>query len=311
MRNKTKLAIAWAMTFMMSACALGQAALAYVDGSAIPRQEVVDMLMKTHGLDVLQQLILLRLAKKEAEKLGYNLTQRDLDLEWTRALERVSPDDPDLPPAENRKNRENALRFILEQRGMTEQEFRISTDRNAYLRKIVERDISVSEATLREEYERTFGARVEVRHIEVGINDRARLQEAQSLLQRGEPFEQVARRISQNAATAPGGGRLPAFTFDDRDIPPIIREKAFTMAPGDISNPIRVDQVYQILKLERRTAAQGQAFHQVRSEVEESLRERVAQEKMPALMNELFRRSKIQILDPELRQQFNKMIKGG
>lgn len=307
MRSQGKRVVVLLLAISMTSASFGQA-LAYVDGSMIPREEVVDLLMKTHGLDALQQLILLRLAKKEAERLGIKLTQRDLDAEWLSALERISPDDPDLPPAENRRNRENALRFVLEQRGLTEAEFRLSTDRNAYLRKILERDIIVSEDTLREEYDRTYGARVEIRHIEIAVNDRARLGEVQTLMQRGESFDQIARRISQNALTAPGGGLLAPFTFDDQDIPSAMRDKAFSMTPGEVSNPIRVDQVYQIMKLERRLPAEGVPFNQVRPEVEKNLRDRVAQEKMPELMNNLFRRSKIQILDPELRRQFKDML---
>lgn len=298
------------LVLTMSASAFGQA-LAYVDGTPIPRQQVVDLLMEAHGLDALQQLILLKLAKQEAERLGIRLAQRDLDNEWRLALERISPDDPDLPPAENRRNRENALRFILEQRSLTELEFRISTDRNAYLRKIIERDLSVTDQTLREEYERTYGAMVEIRHIEIPVNDRARLNEAQTQLRRGDPFDQVARRISQNVATAPRGGLLDPFTFDDQDIPSAIRDKAFNMAPGDISNPIRIEKVYQILKLERRLPAQGVPFNQVRQEVEQSLREREAQERMPALMNQLFKKAKIQILDAKLRKQFEDMLATG
>lgn len=310
MRSQLQRCLLCVLLSSCTAATFGQA-IAYVDGKPIPREELVDLLMEAHGLDALQQIILLRLAKTEAEQRGIHLTQRDLDNEWNTALTRISPDDPELPPSENQRNRENALRFILEQRNLTEVEFRMSTDRNAYLRKIIEPQVTVNEQTLKEEYERTYGARVEVRHIEIAISDRARLTEAQTMLQRGESFDQVARRVSQNRMTAPRGGLLEPFTFDDKDIPSAIREKAFNMLPGEVSNPIRVDKVFQILKLERRLPANGVPFEQVRAEVEANLRDRVAQEKLPELMNQLFHKSKIQILDPKLREKYSNMVNAG
>jgi parvulin-like peptidyl-prolyl isomerase len=135
------------------------------------------------------------------------------------------------------------------------------------------------------------------------------LHEALDLLDNKVDFAEVARRVSQNSETAANGGLLEPFAFNDDNLAPLLREAAFAMKPGDVSKPIRVGRWWHILKLERRVAAGGARFEDVREQVEQALRERVLPQEMNRLITGLFQKAQIRVLDGGLKPKFEKLVK--
>ncbi len=285
-------------------------ALAYINGVPIEREEVVDLLMEAHGLSVLQQIIVLKLAKQETHRAGIKVTSADVREEFERALNRIAPDHELGENALDDRDKRQTLEMILDQKGLSLAEFMVGMERNAHLRKIVERDFHVDEPTLREEFARTFGERVEIRHIEVrnGPMAQARINDVQTRLQRGDDFATVARELSENTETAPSGGLWRPFTFGDRDIPAIIRERSFALSAGEYTGPIKVESAFQFIQLQRRMAPENARFEDRRAEVEIRLRDRVIPELMSELATELFQKAKIQILDRRLKDAYQAML---
>jgi parvulin-like peptidyl-prolyl isomerase len=285
-------------------------AIAYVNGRPIARDTLVETLIEARGLEILQQLIFLELAKQEARSLGLEVTNADIRAEIERTLNSMVPPDADNDPTQNAQNQRQALERVLADRRLSETEFEIGMERNAYLRAIVEREFSVNEATLREEFFRTYGGQAQVRHIQIAKRNRAALHEVQTRLKAGDDFAAVARELSQNAETAPRGGELAPFSFNasDEQVPAIVREAAFSLAEGETSNPLDVGYSYQIIKLERRIPPRNVRFEEVRDEVLQQMRERVVPELMEQKMVALFERAGIRVLDRDLRQDYRKML---
>lgn len=282
-------------------------AVAIVNGRPISEREMVNTLMEAHGLSIMQQLIVLELAKAETRRLKLTVTDADVQQEFDRALARIAPPVDAKGQALTDAEKQQALEALLRERGLTMTEFRIGMERNAHLRKVVERDFRVTEATLREEFARRYGERAEVRHIQVG--DVNGLHEALNRLNAGEDFAAVARAVSQNAETAPEGGRLPPFAFNDETVAPALREAAFAMSPGEVSKPIRVGPWWHILKLERRVPPADVRFEDVRADVERQLRDQAVPQQMNRLITELFRKAEIRVLDSDLRAKYEKLLK--
>lgn len=286
-------------------------AIAIVNGRPISKRRLTDVLMDAYGLQVMQQLIVLELAKEQTRKLGISVTEGDVDAEFTRALQLIAPEISRDGKALDQGEKRQALDFLLQQKGISLAEFMIGMERNAHLRKVVERDFRVGDATLREEFARNYGEKVEVRHIQIEVGDRETLHEVLMQLSDGVDFAAVARRHSQNATTAARGGLMEPFAFNAPDelVAPVIREKAFSMAPGEVSTmPIRVARWWHLLKLERRIQPVDAQFEHVRDEVTRSLRERVIPEKMNELVTELFQRAQIRVLDRDLKHKFEKLL---
>lgn len=284
-------------------------AVVIVNGRPISKRRMVSVLMDAYGLRIMQQLIVLDLARAETQRLKLRVTEGDIDHEFERTLSRIAPEVGGQHKQLTEDERRQALDFMLQQKGISLAEFMIGMERNAHLRTIVERDFRVDEATLREEFARTRGEKVEVRHIQVdNVNG---LHEALNLLDSQTDFAEVARRVSQNSETAARGGLLEPFAFNAPDelIRPVLREAAFSMKVGEVSKPIKVGRWWHILKLERRIPPAEVSFGDVRDQVERELCERVIPDKMNALVADLFRKAEIRVLDRKLKRKYEDLLR--
>ncbi len=297
-------------TLMLGAAACVRAdgdAIAIINGRPLSEQTMNRVLREAYGLQVLQQLIALELAKDETSKRGLRVSQADVEREFERALARIAPEvNPDGVAVTESEQRQS-LDFMLQQKGISLTEFMLGMERNAHLRKVVEREFKVDEATLREEFARTYGEKVEVRHVQVeNVNA---LHETLRLIEQGTDFAEIARRVSQNAESAARGGLLPPFTFDDDSVHVLLREVAFALEEGGVSKPVKVGVWWHVLKLERRVRPAAARFEDVRDDVLEKLRDRVIPERMNLLVTELFRRAQVRVLDRDLRVAYEEMLK--
>ena len=253
----------------------------------------------------MEQLIGLEAAAAALAERGLTVTQADVEREHDRALRELADPLSSMTPGPlDREAARRVLDQVLAQRNMSRQEFDIITRRNAYLRKIVESEQLIIDGQLRQEYERIYGERVQVRHIQLGtLADVERVKER---LAAGEDFAELAGRYSANSATAPNQGVLDPFSASDERVPAILRETAFPLAPGEISSAVRVGQWYHLLKLEKRLPPQTCKFEDVRDDVERSVRDRLAGPAMYALFERLFREATIRIHDPALAKAFDR-----
>ena len=283
-------------------------AVVIVNGRPISKHKLVDVLTDAYGLQVMQQLIVLELAKAETRRLEIRVSAADVDAEFARALSNIAPQSGAAGQALTEDEQRRALAYLLQEKNISHAEFMIGMERNAHLRKIVERDFRVDEATLREEFARAYGAKVAVRHIQ--LNTINGLHEALNLLDEGTDFAEVARRVSQNPDTAARGGLLEPFAFnaDDAVMAPVLREAAFAMQPGEVSKPIKVGRWWHILRIERRITPADVRFEDLREQVERGMRARVLPERMNALITKLFQRAEIRVLDRKLRREYEELL---
>ncbi len=310
MRNSTTFRlVAFFAAALGCTTALAQAdgdAIAIVNGKSISRQKLVDRLIESHGLEILQQMILAEVAKQEAAKRGARVTPGDVEAEYQFSLAAMAREAGMSTEDATDENKRKALQTILEKRGLTFAEFMITMERNAALRKVAEKEIKISDATLREEFARLYGERVLLRRITVPAGDSEAMNAVLTRLQRGEDFADVARALSIDRDSAARGGEMEPFTFADEKIPAAFRERAFRLtADGEVTNEwLVVERVAHLLKRERRLPAEGVRFEDVKDQVERSLRDRTIQEQMNKLGVELYSKAKITVLDTDLRKKY-------
>ncbi len=74
-------------------------AIAIVNGRTITRQQVVDLLIESHGLGAMQQMIMLELARAETQLRRLKVTQEDIRAEFDDALNKLAAQaNPDGSP---------------------------------------------------------------------------------------------------------------------------------------------------------------------------------------------------------------------
>ncbi|MHC4066089.1 MAG: peptidylprolyl isomerase [Planctomycetota bacterium] len=281
--------------------------VALVDGQPIEREQLMRLLLAGRGAEVLEGLIALELARREACAIGLTVTAEDVESEYDEALRALLNQLPaDDETALDRKAGERLLGQVLASRGVCREEYRLGLLRNAYLRKLALQHMQLSEQELGEEFTRAYGERVSVRHIQLaGAGDVERVKQA---LEAGADFADLARRHSANTITAPSGGLLQPFSKDDPGVPALLGEAAFSLEPGQVSNAVRVGNWYHVLRLERRLPAADVAFDQVRTELQARLRDRRLPAEMQRISADLFDRAGVEILDPVLEAEFSKRL---
>jgi foldase protein PrsA len=277
--------------------------IARVNDHPIARRRVVDLLLQSHGVGILEQLIVLDEAERLAAKKGLTVSQADVDREYELALRRLTDPLSSMTSGPfDREAAERTLEAVLADRNISREEFLIGMRRHAYLRRIVESEQVLTEEQLRAEFERSFGRRVQVRHIQLATP--RQIDSVRQRLAAGDKFAELARAYSANTVSAPAGGLLEPFSPDDQDVPASFRQAAFALRPPEVSDAIRVGEWYHILQLEKVIPAEDVDFEQVRGEVERKLRYRLTEPAMQRLYERLFREANIDIHDPVLKKAF-------
>lgn len=275
--------------------------IATVGGRPISRRLFLDLLLRGHGPGVLEQLVVLESARRIGAEAGLSVSEADVESEVERSLQRLTSAGSATGTASlDHQAAQALLDQILAKRNISPLEYRLAMERNAWLRKIVEAELHFTDQQLRDEFARTYGRRAEIRHIQV-----ANLREAQDVrrrLDQGADFAELASRVSANRNSALTGGLLRPFSEDDPEVSALMRKVAFSLQVGEVSNPVRVDDWYHIIRLERIVPAENVTFDDVRADVERRLRSRLTDAAIQRLHATLYEQAEITIHDSALRE---------
>jgi parvulin-like peptidyl-prolyl isomerase len=276
--------------------------VARVDDVAVTMGQLQQPLVESYGLNVLLNVVQLELAKQVAANAKVTVTEADVTREREMTLNRMFKD---APAADH----DNLFEQFLQQQRSSRAEFDIVMRVNAHLRKVAEPLLAgkISEENLKEAFATMYGLKVQVRHIQ-GSNLQE-IQEARRRIDAGESFAAVAQEVSRNTRTGPLGGLLPEFSMGTPDLPQSLKDAAFALKPGELSDPVEAKGAYHLLKLERRIEPKVFKFEDVKDSIREDLTERAVQETVKQLRQQIVQqaREKLKIEHPELKRQFQQM----
>jgi peptidyl-prolyl cis-trans isomerase C len=156
----------------------------------------------------------------------------------------------------------------------------------------------VSEEEIRKAYDEEAAKvqeteRVRARHILVATEKEAK--DVLAKLKAGEKFEDLAKKVSLDGSKD-FGGDLGYFTAPE--MVPEFSNAAFGLKAGEVSEPVKTDYGWHIIKLEDRKKGAAQPYDQVKNAIRNILTRKQVQEKVI----ELQKAAKIEILDEDLRK---------
>lgn len=135
--------------------------------------------------------------------------------------------------------------------------------------------------------------RVRARDIQVATEQEAK--EIRARLDKGEKFEDLAKQYSLDASKDYGGD---LGYFSAAEMVPEFSNAAFALKPGEISQPVKTDRGWHIIKLEDRKMGGAQPYDQVKTAIRNILLRKKTQEKIISLRLQ----SKVEIKDPDLQK---------
>lgn len=274
--------------------------VARANGRSINMSRITPILVEGYGLNVLLAVIQLDLVRQDAEKLKLVVTEADVLAETDSTLAKMFQD-------ADKKDYPALLDQFLQNQRVSRPEFAIAMETNAYLRKIAESMIKdkITEETLQEQFKAIYGETVQARHIE--CSNLQEIAEVKRRLAGGEKFDALAKELSRNARTAPLGGELPPFSRYAANIPQVVKDTAFSLKPGEVSDAVQVQGTYQLITVVQRIPPKAIKYEDVKESLRQDTHEKMVIAGMKQMRQTLSDRSDqlVEITDPTLKHQFD------
>lgn len=121
----------------------------------------------------------------------------------------------------------------------------------------------------------------------------ARAREARERILAGVDFATVAREYSDDAKTRDKGGALPFLSRSDVARGQI--DRAFSLTPGEVSEPIKTAGAYHVVRLEERRAARPLSFEEAHDSIIDGLRRQYMQEERQRRIEAIYRDPQLQV----------------
>ena len=246
--------------------------------------------------NIVKRLIEGELVRQAVEQEGIQVTDEDVEAEFTQYRSRFKNDEQ--------------FQNYLKHGNITEQSIKDRIRDKKALEKLIEKkgNLTVGEAEAREFYDknqRFYRERegVKASHILVKLEQNATPeQEAEALkkiqgireeILKGGSFEEIAKSKSEGPS-AEKGGDLGFFSKGQMVQP--FEEAAFKLKIGDLSEPVRTRFGYHLIKVHERREDKQKGFDEVRPQIEESLKNKKFFQERRRLLEDLRKEAKIEKL---------------
>ncbi len=261
---------------------------------------------------IIDELLRKHLIAQEIERRGIAISQTDIDDQTEIAFEHIL--------RQNNLTEEQAAQ-ILKQQGRTLESFKkelrqaveldIKTER---LRQSVVGPIEPTDQELSaylEEHREKYDTpeRVRARHILIRVPENAseaeiaqakkQIEDIKKELENGADFAELAKQHSQDPGSAPKGGDLGFFTRGQ--MVQEFEDAAFALEPGQVSDPVRTQFGFHLIKVEEKKPAEHPTLAQIRDRVLKDYIEAERDRRFEEFYKKLKAQAKISIADRVLR----------
>lgn len=242
----------------------GADVVARVNGEAITKDELFDMMYQYVGPQALDELILVRLVEQEAAARGVAVPQDDIDAEVSAIAAQVGGMEQ--------------LQFVLAQQGATMDRLMSDIERTLLIRALLAPNVEVTDEEVRTFFDSNshlFAQQemVRARHILVKTEDEAKALRQQ--LVDGADFAELAQQHSTDTGSAARGGDLGWFGRGVMVEP--FEKAAFALEVGEISEPVETSFGYHLILVEEKAEAKDAEFN---DEIASTIRNALIDEKV-------------------------------
>ncbi|MFG0256354.1 MAG: peptidylprolyl isomerase [Phycisphaerales bacterium JB043] len=271
----------------------GRDVVALIDDTPVRRGDIAAQLSEAAGAQVLEEIVLDTALQKRARARGISIDQDALDREHARLVEslreQVGPDSSWTSAA--------LIGELRRARGLGDVRYNALLTRTALLRALSRDETTITEADVRLAYERTHGTRYDISLITT--DDEISGRSALTRLKQGEPFAEVAARLSTHTS-GPRGGAIGVITTGDTAVPSVIRETLATLGDTGVSGLLALDVGFAIVRVERVIPGDGTPIDDVRDALEMEAREQEIERRMAQMARQILRQARVTTLDPSL-----------
>lgn len=296
--------------------------VAVVRGHEVTLRELEGPLIEAYGLNLLRELVQVDLAEQDAEQQGIKVSDQDVADETTKTLidyrnasnpnsaPTTAPssdaDDTKLSPQEH----DQLLNQLLTAQRLMPAEFQLFMRRNAIVRKLVAPKAlaGLTDENIHERFNAIYGEKAHVRIIRLP-NMRA-VAQVENALHEGHTFEEEVGLHAYDPTGQVSAGELAPFTRKDVNFKPELRMAAFDLKPGQVSDPLQIDDSYCLIQLIELIPPQHAKFEDYQESVKRDLYEQLVQEGIKQYLKDLgvTAQQTLEIREPVMARQWQQTL---
>ena len=246
---------------------------ASVNGEKITKDELDTKLTEMYGADILDSLITNKVIEMEASKQKVKVTGNEIDEELTKLQESYGGED--------------AFAAALEQNKVSMDKIREDIEIYLLAEKMIQPSIDVTDEEMKtyfEENKDSFDQKEQVKASHILVKDEATAKKVKDELDNGKDFAALAKEYSTDASNADNGGDLGYF--GKGEMAEEFDKAAFALEVDAISEPVKTEFGYHIIKLVDKKAAKAAAFDDHKEEIKDLLNDQKIQAQYPNWLEE-------------------------
>ena len=232
--------------------------VATVEKEKITQEQLNDELNKQYGASVLNMMISNKVVDLEANKAKVKVTDKEIQAELDKMIEQYGGKD--------------TFNMLLAQNGMSEDIFKEQIEQNLKVTKILEPSIEITDDEIKtyfEDNKASFSTPEQVEASHILVKDEATAKEVKKKLDEGGDFAKLAKEYSTDTQTKEKGGELGYFSSGQMVEP--FEKAAFAMKVDEISNPVKSDFGYHIIKVTGKKEAKEATLENSKEEIKEAI----------------------------------------
>lgn len=239
----------------------------------------------------LQQLINQKLLLQQAKRNRIKVSKSDINAEMQTIKDGFGS--------------EEEFKARLKENGMTERQLRGLIRDNLAIKALQEKksEFVVTDEDVKKAFEQVQASHILIAPVEEDW-DQAKSQADKVLaeIQGGKTFAEMAKKYSADTATKDKGGDLDFFSRDAGFVQEFT-DAAFSMNVGQISQPVKTQFGYHIIKVTGRKEAVGEEFEKQKDSLRQQLEEEGAARQFNEWFTQVRSEARIDVTDASLRAQ--------
>ncbi|GIN71933.1 foldase protein PrsA [Bacillus sp. J14TS2] len=247
--------------------------VANVGDAKITKDELYEQLVDNYGEQTLDGMINDEIVKMEAKKEKVSISDDEINQEMDKYVEQSGG--------------EEAFNSALQQQGLTKKDLEKDIVSFLSIQKILEPRIDISDDEIKEYFEdnkASFDQEEQVEASHILVDDEKTAKEVKQKIDDGEDFAELAKEYSTDESNAESGGELGFF--GKGKMVKEFEDKAFSMKVDEISDPVKTEHGYHIIKVTDKKDAKEAKLEDHKEEVKDALFEQKLQTEYQTWLNE-------------------------
>ncbi|MBU7595541.1 foldase [Metabacillus halosaccharovorans] len=228
--------------------------VAKVGSESLTKDDLYTFFVEQNGEAALDTLITKNLIDQEVEKEKITVSSKEIDAELQELIDSYGG--------------EETFEQQLTSSGLTQDDIKEDIEVNLKIEKLLEPQIEITEEEMQtyfDENKDSFAQAKQVKASHILVEDEETAKEVKEKLDNGEDFAELAKEYSTDTASAESGGDLGFF--GEGSMVAEFEEAAFSMKVDEISDPVKSDYGYHIIKVTDTQEAAEANFEKSKEEI--------------------------------------------